>query len=149
MRAVVQRVSRCRVSVNGNITGEIGVGLLVLLGVSKTDNEAAADYMVEKIIGLRIFEDAQEKMNLSVQDSGGAVLVVSQFTLYGDVRRGKRPSFDEAARHEEARRLYEYFVGKVRAAGLRCETGQFQAMMEVELVNSGPVTIMLDSEKMF
>jgi D-aminoacyl-tRNA deacylase len=117
--------------------------------VSKTDNEAAADYLVEKIIGLRIFEDAEGKMNLSVQDSGGAVLVVSQFTLYGDVRRGKRPSFDAAARPEEAKRLYEYFVDKIRAAGLRCETGQFQAMMEVELVNSGPVTILLDSEKTF
>lgn len=129
--------------------GEIGSGLLVLLGVSKTDNEAAADYLVEKIIGLRIFEDAEGKMNLSVQDSDGAVLVVSQFTLYGDVRRGKRPSFDGAARPEEAKRLYEYVVGKVRAAGLQCETGQFQAMMEVELVNSGPVTILLDSEKQF
>ena len=124
-------------------------GLLVLLGVSKTENEAAADYLVEKIIGLRIFEDAEGKMNLSVQDSGGAVLVVSQFTLYGDVRRGKRPSFDAAARPEEAKQLYEYFVSKVRAAGLRCETGRFQAMMEVELVNSGPVTIMVDSEKQF
>jgi D-tyrosyl-tRNA(Tyr) deacylase len=149
MRAVVQRVSRCRVTVDGNVVGEIGTGLLVLLGVSKADNEAAADYLVEKIMGLRIFEDAEEKMNLSVQDCGGAVLVVSQFTLYGDVRRGKRPSFDAAARPEEAKRLYDYFVGKVRAAGLRCETGQFQAMMEVELVNSGPVTIMLDSEKVF
>jgi D-aminoacyl-tRNA deacylase len=149
MRAVVQRVSRCRVTVAGNVVGEIGVGLLVLLGVSKTDNEAAADYLVEKIIGLRIFEDAEGKMNLSVQDAGGAVLVVSQFTLYGDVRRGKRPSFDAAARPEEAKRLYEYFVSKVRAAGLHCETGQFQAMMEVELVNSGPVTIMVDSEKAF
>lgn len=149
MRAVVQRVSRCRVTVEGQVTGEIGAGLLVLLGVSKTDSEAAADYLVEKIIGLRIFEDAEGKMNLSVQDSGGSVLVVSQFTLYGDVRRGKRPSFDTAARPEEAKRLYEYFVSKVRAAGLRCETGQFQAMMEVELVNSGPVTIMLDSEKLF
>ena len=149
MRAVVQRVSRCRVTVEGNVVGEIGPGLLVLLGVSKTDNEAAADYLVEKIIGLRIFEDTEGKMNLSVQDSAGAVLVVSQFTLYGDVRRGKRPSFDAAARPEEAKRLYEYFVGKIRAAGLRCETGQFQAMMEVELVNSGPVTIMLDSEKTF
>jgi len=137
------------VTVDGNVVGEIGSGLLVLLGVSKTDSEAAADYLVEKITGLRIFEDTEGKMNLSVQDSGGALLVVSQFTLYGDVRRGKRPSFDEAARPEEARRLYEYFVGKVRAAGLRCETGQFQAMMEVELVNSGPVTILLDSEKIF
>jgi len=149
MRAIVQRVSRCRVTVEGNIAGEIGAGLLVLLGVSKADNEAAADYLVEKIIGLRIFEDGEGKMNLSVQDSGGAVLVVSQFTLYGDARRGKRPSFDAAARPEEAKRLYEYFVGKVRAAGLRCQTGQFQAMMDVELVNSGPVTILLDSEKQF
>jgi len=137
------------VTVDGNVTGEIGVGLLVLLGVSKTDNEAAADYLVEKIIGLRIFEDAEGKMNLSVQDSDGAVLVVSQFTLYGDVRRGRRPSFDMAARPEEAKRLYEFFVARVRAVGLCCETGQFQAMMEVELVNSGPVTIMLDSEKLF
>jgi D-aminoacyl-tRNA deacylase len=149
MRAVVQRVSRCRVTVDGNVVGEIGAGVLVLLGVSKADNEAAADYLVEKIIGLRIFEDAEGKMNLSVQDCGGAVLVVSQFTLYGDVRRGKRPSFDAAARPEEARRLYEYFVEEIRAAGMRCETGQFQAMMKVELVNSGPVTIMLDSEKVF
>ena len=149
MRAVVQRVSRCRVTVEGNVVGEIGAGLLVLLGVSKTDNEAAADYLVEKITGLRIFEDGEGKMNLSVQDSGGAVLVVSQFTVYGDTRRGRRPSFDAAARPEEAKRLYEYFVGKVRAAGLRCQTGQFQAMMDVELVNSGPVTILLDSEKQF
>jgi len=137
------------VTVDGNVTGEIGKGLLVLLGVSKTDSEAAADYLVEKIIGLRIFEDAEEKMNLSLQDAGGAMLVVSQFTLYGDARRGKRPSFDGAARPEEAKRLYEYFVARVRAAGLRCETGQFQAMMEVELINSGPVTILLDSEKLF
>lgn len=149
MRAVVQRVSRCRVTVDGSTTGEIGQGLLVLLGISKADAEAAADYLVEKIISLRVFEDASEKMNLSVKDIGGALLVVSQFTLFGDVRRGRRPSFDAAARPEEARRLYEYFVEKVRAAGLRCATGQFQAMMEVELVNSGPVTILLDSEKLF
>jgi D-tyrosyl-tRNA(Tyr) deacylase len=149
MRAVVQRVSRCRVTVDGNTVGEIGPGLLVLLGVSKTDTEAAADYLAEKVIGLRIFEDAEEKMNFSVHDAGGALLVVSQFTLYGDVRRGKRPSFDGAARPEEAKRLYEYFVARIRAAGLRCETGQFQAMMEVDLVNSGPVTILLDSEKQF
>ena len=136
-------------TVEGIVVGEIAAGLLVLLGVSKTDNETAADYLVEKIIGLRIFEDAEGKMNLSAQESGGAVLVVSQFTLYGDVRRGKRPSFDAAARPEEAKRLYQYFVDKVRAAGLRCETGKFQAMMEVELVNSGPVTILLDSEKQF
>jgi D-tyrosyl-tRNA(Tyr) deacylase len=149
MRAVVQRVSRCRVTVEGTLAGEIGAGLLVLLGVNKNDAEAAADYLVEKIVGLRIFEDPEGKMNLSVQETGGAVLVVSQFTLYGDVRRGKRPSFDAAARPEEAKRLYEYFVAGLRAAGLRCETGQFQAMMEVELVNAGPVTILLDSEKTF
>jgi D-aminoacyl-tRNA deacylase len=149
MRAVIQRVSRCRVTVDGKTVGEIGDGLLVLLGVDNADAEPAADYLVDKIIGLRIFEDAEEKMNLSVQDAGGAVLVVSQFTLYGDVRRGKRPSFDAAARPEEAKRLYEYFVARIRAAGLRCETGQFQAMMDVELVNSGPVTILLDSEKSF
>jgi D-tyrosyl-tRNA(Tyr) deacylase len=137
------------VTVDDRVVGEIDAGLLVLLGVSKTDTETAADYLVEKIIGLRIFEDAEGKMNLSVEDSAGAVLVVSQFTLYGDVRRGKRPSFDAAARPAEAKRLYEYFVGKIRAVGLRCETGEFQAMMEVELVNSGPVTILLDSEKVF
>jgi len=135
--------------VESRVTGEIGAGLLVLLGVGLGDTEAAADYLAEKVLGLRIFEDDAEKMNLSVQDVKGEVLVVSQFTLYGDVRRGKRPSFDAAARPEEARRLYEYFVEKVRAAGLRCETGEFQAMMEVELVNSGPVTILLDSEKGF
>jgi D-aminoacyl-tRNA deacylase len=149
MRAIVQRVSLCRVLVEGKVVGEIGAGLLVLLGVSKTDTEAAADYLAEKTLGLRIFEDAEGRMNVSVQDSGGAVLVVSQFTLYGDVRRGKRPSFDAAARPEEAKRLYEYFVEKIRAAGLRCETGVFQAMMDVELVNAGPVTILLDSEKLF
>lgn len=149
MRAVVQRVSRCRVTVEEKAVGEISHGLLVLLGVGKADAESAADYLVEKIVGLRIFEDAEGKMNLSVKDAGGAVLVVSQFTLHGDVRRGKRPSFDAAARPEEAKKLYEYFVAKVRAAGLRCETGQFQAMMEVELTNSGPVTILVDSEKLF
>jgi D-aminoacyl-tRNA deacylase len=149
MRAVIQRVSHCRVLVDGKTVGEIGPGLLVLLGVGKADNEAAADYLVEKVLGLRIFEDDQEKMNLSVQDKRGEVLVVSQFTLYGDVRRGKRPSFDAAARPDEAKRLYEYFVEKIRAGGLRCATGVFQAMMDVELVNLGPVTILLDSEKLF
>ena len=149
MRAVVQRVSRCRVLVDGDVVGETACGLLVLLGVGKTDNENAADYLVEKILGLRIFEDDQEKMNLSIQDKGGEVLVVSQFTLFGDVRRGRRPSFDGAARPEEAKRLYEYFVAKLRAAGIPCETGRFQAMMDVELINQGPVTILLDSEKVF
>ena len=149
MRAVVQRVTHCRVLVEAAVVGEIGPGLLVLLGIGKADNEAAADYLVEKVLGLRIFEDDQEKMNLSVRDRGAAILVVSQFTLFGDVRRGKRPSFDDAARPEEAKRLYEYFVSRVREAGVRCETGQFQAMMDVELVNQGPVTILLDSEKLF
>lgn len=149
MRAVVQRVSKAKVTVGDEMTGSIDRGLLVLLGVSQEDNETAADYLVDKVIGLRVFEDADGKMNLSVADAGGAVLVVSQFTLYGDARRGKRPSFDRAARPERANELYEYFVAKVRAAGLRCETGRFQAMMDVELVNDGPVTILLDSEKQF
>lgn len=149
MRAVVQRVGRAKVTVNGEVTGEIGRGLLVLLGVGLGDTRAAADYLAEKTIGLRIFEDSGGKMNLSVVDVGGAVLAVSQFTLYGDVRRGKRPSFDAAAPPRQARELYEYFVEKIRAAGLRCETGCFQEMMQIELVNEGPVTILLDSAKTF
>jgi D-tyrosyl-tRNA(Tyr) deacylase len=149
MRAVVQRVSQASVKVGDEIAGEIGRGLLVLLGVTREDTEADADYLAEKIAGLRIFEDDAGKMNLSVMDVGGALLAVSQFTLLGDVRRGKRPSFDAAARPERARELYEYFVGQVRKAGLRCETGRFQEMMEVELINSGPVTILVDSKKGF
>src|SRR6202158_604200 len=149
MRAVVQRVSRARVTARGETTGEIGLGLLVLLGVGAGDTRAEADYLVEKTIGLRIFEDAGGKMNLAVSEVGGALLVVSQFTLYGDVRRGKRPSFDAAAPPEQARELYEYFVEKVRAAGRRCETGRFPETMRVELVNEGPVTILLDSGKEF
>ena len=149
MRAVIQRVSRAQVTVHGEITGEIGPGLLVLLGVGAGDTREDADYLAEKTIGLRIFEDPGGKMNLSVADLSGSLLVVSQFTLYGDVRRGKRPSFDAAAPPQPARELYEYFVEKVRAAGLRCETGRFQEMMQVELVNDGPVTILLDSKKAF
>jgi D-aminoacyl-tRNA deacylase len=149
MRAVVQRVSRASVKVQGTNTGEIALGLLVLLGVGQDDAESDADYLAEKILGLRIFEDDAGKMNLSVMEAGGAVLAVSQFTLFGDVRRGKRPSFDAAARPERARELYEYFVERLRSLGLRCETGRFQAMMQVELVNSGPVTILLDSKKLF
>jgi D-tyrosyl-tRNA(Tyr) deacylase len=149
MRAVVQRVSRASVKVAGTVAGEIGIGLLVLIAVGKDDTEADADYLADKIAGLRIFEDADGKMNRTVTDAGGAVLAVSQFTLYGDVRRGKRPSFDAAARPERAMRLYEYFIGKIRAAGLRCATGRFQEMMEVEMVNDGPVTILLDSKKLF
>src|SRR4029077_1104462 len=142
MRVVVQRVSRARVSGNGEVAGEIGIGVLVLLGVGAGDTRAEADYLVDKTIGLRIFEDAGGKMNLSVAEVGGALLVVSQFTLYGDTRRGKRPSFDAAASPEQARELYEHFVEKVRATGLRCETGRFQETMQVELVNEGPVTIL-------
>ena len=149
MRAVVQRVSRAKVTVNGWIAGEIGMGLLVLLGVGRDDSESDVNYIAEKIAGLRIFEDADGKMNRSVLDEGGSVLAVSQFTLYGDVRRGKRPSFDDAAPPEPARRLYELFVERIRAVGLRCETGRFQEMMQVELVNEGPVTILLDSGKQF
>ena len=149
MRAVIQRVSRAKVTVGGEVVGEIGPGLLVLLGVGSGDTRADADYLAEKTIGLRIFEDSGGKMNLSVSETGGALLLVSQFNLYGDVRRGKRPSFDGAAPPQEAKDLYEYFVEKIRAVGLRCETGRFQEMMQVELVNEGPVTILLDSSKAF
>jgi D-aminoacyl-tRNA deacylase len=149
MRAVVQRVSMASVAVEGRVVGEIGLGLLVLLGVAATDATADADYLAGKIAGLRIFEDAGGRMNLNVTDAGGAVLAVSQFTLCGDVRRGKRPSFDDAARPERARELYEYFVAQIQRLGLRCETGQFQATMSVSLVNQGPVTILLDSSKSF
>jgi D-tyrosyl-tRNA(Tyr) deacylase len=149
MRAVVQRVGRATVKVGDEITGEIGKGLLVLLGVGQEDSEGDAGYLAGKVAGLRIFEDEAGKMNLSVGEIGGAVLAVSQFTLFGDVRRGKRPSFDAAARPERARELYNAFVERIRALGLRCETGRFQEMMEVELVNRGPVTILLDSKKAF
>lgn len=149
MRAVVQRVSRAKVTVDGWTSGEIGLGLLVLLGVSHADTEADVNYLAQKVVGLRIFEDEDGKMNRSVLEVGGSVLAVSQFTLYGDVRRGKRPSFDDAAPPEQARRLYELFVERIGQAGLRCETGRFQEMMQVELVNEGPVTILLDSKKGF
>ena len=149
MRAVVQRVSRAQVSVNGSVVGAIGEGLLVLLGVGQRDTEADAAYLADKVAGLRIFHDHEGKMNRAVGETGGQVLVISQFTLFGDMRRGKRPSFDAAARPEIARGLYEFFVERIRATGLRCETGRFQEMMSVELVNEGPVTILLDSEKQF
>ncbi len=149
MRAVVQRVSRASVKVNGELTGQITEGLLVLLGVGHDDTESDAAYLAEKIAGLRIFEDDAGKMNRSLTDVGGAVLAVSQFTLFGDVKKGKRPSFDAAARPEQARDLYERFVARIRALGLRCETGRFQETMEVELINHGPVTILLDSKKSF
>jgi D-tyrosyl-tRNA(Tyr) deacylase len=149
MRAVVQRVSRAQVAVDREIVGEVGRGLLVLLGVTHADTEGDADYLADKIAGLRVFEDENGKMNLDTAAVGGGILVVSQFTLYGDVRRGKRPSFDAAAKPERARELYEYFAERIRAAGLPCQTGRFQEMMEVELVNDGPVTILLESTKTF
>jgi len=149
MRAVVQRVSRARVTVDARSIGQIERGLLVLLGVGAEDGEEDAEYLAQKIAALRVFEDSEGKMNRDVSEAGGAVLAVSQFTLFGDARRGKRPSFDAAARPERARGLYEYFVERVRALGLRCETGQFQVDMKVELVNDGPVTILLDSKKIF
>ncbi len=145
MKAVVQRVSQAHVEVDGAITGQIGLGLTILLGVSRDDGPAAADWLVDKIACLRIFPDPDGKMNLSVEQAGGALLVVSQFTLYGDTRRGRRPSFDGAAPPDLARRLYEHFVEKARARGLRVETGVFQAMMSVHLVNEGPVTLICES----
>src|SRR5436190_23793164 len=149
MRAVVQRVSRARVSVNNDVVGQIGRGLLVLLGVAQRDTEADADQLAAKNCKLRIFEDEAGKMNLAITDVGGAVLAVSQFTLQGDARGQNRPSFITAARPEQARPLYERFAAKIREAGVRCETGRFQETMAVELVNDGPVTILLDSEKNF
>jgi D-aminoacyl-tRNA deacylase len=149
MRAVIQRVSRASVEVDGKIVGEIESGLVVLLGVSRDDQRADADYLTDKIINLRVFQDQQGKMNLSLAETGGALLVVSQFTLYGDARKGRRPSYIEAAAPEEASSLYEYFVERVRSQGLRVETGIFQALMQVSLTNDGPVTILLDSKKSF
>jgi D-tyrosyl-tRNA(Tyr) deacylase len=149
MRAVVQRVSRAQVAVQGEVTGRINRGIVVLLAVGNADGESDADYLADKIVGLRIFEDESGKMNLAISDIRGEVLVVSQFTLYGDVRRGKRPSYDQAAPPQQARELYEYFVERIRATGLVCETGRFQETMQVELVNEGPVTIILDSAKTF
>lgn len=149
MRAVVQRVKSSSVLVDGETVGKIAKGFLILLGVGHNDNEADAAYLAAKINGLRVFEDLQGKMNLSVQDINGSVLVVSQFTLFGDCRRGRRPSYSEAARPEEAVRLYELFVQELRSLGLAVATGVFQAHMEVTIVNDGPVTLLLDSKKLF
>ena len=149
MRAVIQRVKSASVRVEDEIVGEIGKGLLVLLGVSNDDSEKDASYLVEKTLNLRIFEDSDDKMNLSLLDIKGEILVVSQFTLYGDTRKGRRPSFIDAAPPEKANTLYEYFVSEVRRNLLRVETGKFQAKMDVALVNDGPVTILLDSKKNF
>ena len=149
MRAVVQRVSRARVTVEGQVTGEIGPGLMILLGVGKEDNSAVAAAMAEKLTNLRIFEDAAGKMNLSLMDVKGSALVVSQFTLYGDARGQRRPSFITAAPPELAKRLYEEFCEAMKKLGVTVGTGIFQAMMSVELVNEGPVTILVDSDKTF
>lgn len=149
MRAVVQRVTRARVVVDGRAAGEIGGGALVLLGVGRGDTPAAAAYLAEKVAHLRIFDDDQGKMNRSLLDIAGAALVVSQFTLFGDARGQRRPSFIQAASPEDANRLYEEFVRCLRSLGVRVETGVFQARMAVELTNDGPVTLLLDSEKLF
>ncbi|MGL5694166.1 MAG: D-aminoacyl-tRNA deacylase [Peptostreptococcaceae bacterium] len=149
MRAVVQRVSSSKVTVEGEVTGEISKGLLVLLGVTHEDTSKDVDYMIDKILNLRIFEDENEKMNLSLKDVGGELLVVSQFTLYGDCRKGKRPSFSNAARPDQATKLYEEYVEKAKNEGLKVGTGKFGAHMMVDLTNDGPVTILLDSSKTF
>jgi D-tyrosyl-tRNA(Tyr) deacylase len=149
VRAFVQRVSQARVRVDGRVTGEIGCGLVVLVGVAKTDSAAEAEQLAEKIYGLRLFNDEQQRMNRSLEEVGGAVLAVSQFTLHGDCRKGRRPSFDRAASAEQAKALYETFLAALRRRGLRVETGVFQAMMDVELVNDGPVTLLVDTDKSF
>ena len=149
MRAVVQRVKESKVEVKGETVGAIGPGLLIFLGVGDDDSEKDSAYLADKIAHLRIFPDEKGLMNLSLTDSGGAALVVSQFTLWGDCRKGRRPSFARAARPEMANRLYEHFIGLMREKGLRIATGRFQEMMDVFLVNDGPVTLMLDSKKDF
>ncbi|MDR0568664.1 MAG: D-tyrosyl-tRNA(Tyr) deacylase [Spirochaetaceae bacterium] len=149
MRAVVQRVRDASVSVDGKVCGRIDFGLLVYLGVAEGDSEADAEYLAEKIAGLRIFEDEQGKMNRSVKDLHGAVLGISQFTLLGDARKGRRPSYSSAGSPEQAKTLYEYWIQQIRAQGLPCETGIFQTHMEVSYTNDGPVTILLDSRKLF
>jgi D-tyrosyl-tRNA(Tyr) deacylase len=149
MRAVVQRVSRAEVRVGEEIVGRIGMGLLVLLGVGKTDTEAAGEVLAEKIANLRVFDDDHGKMNRSLLEISGQALCVSQFTLYGDCRKGRRPSYDQAAAPDQAVRFYESFVNSLRQRGVPTETGRFRAKMDVELVNDGPVTLLLDSDRLF
>lgn len=149
MRAVIQRVKRASVYVNGDLISSISRGLLVLLGVSECDTETDAKYLAEKTIGLRIFEDPTEKMNLSVSDVNGEIMVISQFTLYGDCRKGRRPSFTSAAQPAKAEELYNYYISVLSDMGITPKTGIFQACMQVELINDGPVTILLDSKKTF
>jgi D-tyrosyl-tRNA(Tyr) deacylase len=145
MRLVIQRVREARVTVNDGVTGSIRTGLLAFLGVSRTDTVEDADYLTGKLLGLRIFPDEDGKMNLDVQEAGGSLLIVSQFTLYGDCRKGRRPSFDQAAPPDQAQGLYNYFVESVKRGPVPVETGVFQAMMQVHIVNDGPVTILIDS----
>jgi len=147
MKLVIQRVSEGRVSVNGNTVGAIRTGLVVLVGISKSDTAKDADYLADKVLGLRIFPDDEGKMNRNVAEVNGGILIISQFTLYGDCRRGRRPSFDAAAQPDQALTLYNYFVDAVRKSAVPVETGTFQAMMEVSLVNQGPVTIVIESEE--
>jgi D-tyrosyl-tRNA(Tyr) deacylase len=149
MRAVVQRVTRASVRVDEQIVGEIGQGLVVFLGVANGDSEQEADYLAEKIVALRIFDDADGRMNVAFKETNGALLIVSQFTLYGDVRRGSRPSWSDSAPPEIAEPLYDYFVAKTRRSVSRVETGSFRKMMQIEMINDGPVTILLDSRKLF
>jgi D-tyrosyl-tRNA(Tyr) deacylase len=149
MRAVVQRVKRASVRVEGRLVGEIGTGLLVLAGVASNDTAESAEWMAEKVVNLRVFDDEHGKMNLTLAESGGAILCVSQFTLLGDCRKGRRPSYDRAAAPDAAKSIYELLVAALRARGVQVETGVFRAMMEIELVNDGPVTLLLDSEKLF
>lgn len=149
MRAVIQRVSEACVKVDGEVIGSIDKGYLVLLGVEEGDTEKETQYMADKISGIRLFEDEEGKMNLALSEVGGSILAVSQFTLMGDARKGRRPSYSTAARPEEANALYEHFVKLLRTQGYTVETGQFQADMKVSLVNDGPVTILLDSKKLF
>lgn len=149
MRAVVQRVKKARVDIAGETVGEIEQGLLVFLGVGEDDSEKDAEYLAEKTANLRIFSDMDDLMNLSLLDTGGGALVVSQFTLWGDCRKGRRPSFAKAARPDRARVLYEHFMGALQSKGIRVASGRFQEMMEVHLLNEGPVTLLLDSAKAF
>jgi D-tyrosyl-tRNA(Tyr) deacylase len=149
MRAVIQRVSRAKVRIDGHTKGEIGKGLLILLGIGKGDTNREANDLLEKVIHLRIFEDAEGKMNLSLLDVSGDLMVISQFTLYADCRRGRRPSFTDAGSPEEAEALYDYFINQAKSRGMKVASGTFQAVMEVDLVNFGPVTILLDSAKDF
>lgn len=149
MRAVIQKVAKAKVQVDGSIIGEIRKGLTVLLGIQDSDNEKVIDYMLDKIVNLRIFEDEEEKMNLSLKDVEGELLIIPNFTLYGDARKGKRPSYSKAASPDLAEEIYNMFIKRAKESGVRVEHGIFQAHMEVDLINDGPVTILIDSDKTF